>query len=203
MSAWSQSATSSSTTSIAPSPPAPASAVQRVWDNQSCEVQADQLLDAASDHVERARYLASRAPGPGDWLHTLPLSSIGQNGQRYRPHCVCDSVLQSCDHTYVYAELRSQSIVIMDYLVAMAQDDIHATIKSTRYCVVHLTPPVLMQLESHIRSVVVMTRDQMGQLRFRGRGAVVLPGTPHHHHHHKSTYSALVTIRTQAHYKSP
>jgi len=60
---------------IAPSPPAPASAVQRVWDNQCCEVQADQLLDAASDHVERAR---SRAPaGSGDWLHTLPLSSIG------------------------------------------------------------------------------------------------------------------------------
>jgi len=91
---------------------------------------------------------------------------------------VCDSVLQSCDHTYVYVELRSQSMVIMDYLVAPAQDDIHATIKSTRYCVVHLTPPVLMQLESHIRSMVVMTRDQMEQLRFRERGAIVLPGTP-------------------------
>jgi len=51
----------------------------------------------------------------------------------------CDSVLQSCDHTNVHAELRSQSMVIMDYLVATAQDDIHATIKSTRYCVVHLT----------------------------------------------------------------
>jgi len=55
---------------------------------------------------------------------------------------VCDSVLQSCDHTYVYAELRSQSMATMDYLVATAQDDIHATIKSTRYCVVRLTPPV-------------------------------------------------------------
>jgi len=78
----------------------------------------------------------------------------------------------------VYAELRSQSMVIMDYLVATAQDDIQATIKSTRYCVVHLTPLVVMQLESHIRSVIVMTRDQMEQLRFRGRGAIVLPGTP-------------------------
>jgi len=76
MSAWSQSSTSPSTTSIAPSPPAPASAVQRVWDNQCCEVQANQLLDAAIVHVERAGYIASRAPGSSDWLHTLPLSSI-------------------------------------------------------------------------------------------------------------------------------
>jgi len=68
----------------------------------------------------------------------------------------------------VYAELSSQSMVIMGYLVATAQYDIHATIKSTRFCVVHLTPPVHMQLESYIRSVVAMTRDQMEQLRFRG-----------------------------------
>jgi len=73
-SAWSQLATSPSTTSIAPSP---AWAVQRVWDNQCCEFQADQLLDAAVDDDKRARYLVSRAPGSGDWLHTLPLSSIG------------------------------------------------------------------------------------------------------------------------------
>jgi len=135
MSAWSQSATSPSTTSIAPSPPAPASAVQRVWNNQSCEVQADQLLDAASDHIERARYLVSRAPGSGDWLHTLPLSSIGLKWTTLPSSLllVCDSVLQSCDHTYVYAKLRSQSMAIMDYLVASAQDDIYATIKSTRF----------------------------------------------------------------------
>jgi len=69
-------------------------------------------------------------------------------------------------------------MVIMDYLVATAQDDIHATIKSTRYCVVHLTPPMHLQLESHTRSVVAMTRDQMEQHRFRGRGAVVWLGTP-------------------------
>jgi len=56
----------------------------------------------------------------------------------------------------VYAELRSQSMAIMDYLVATAQDDVHAPIESMRYCVVHLTPPVLMQLESHIRSVAVI-----------------------------------------------
>jgi len=42
-----------------------------------------------------------------------------------------------------------------------------------------------MQLESHTRSVVAMTRDQMEQLIFRGRGAVVWLGTspaPTHTH---------------------
>jgi len=39
-------------------------AVQRSSMGQPCcEVQADQLHDAAVDDVERARYLASRAPG--------------------------------------------------------------------------------------------------------------------------------------------
>jgi len=69
-------------------------------------------------------------------------------------------------------------MVIMDYLVATAQDDIHATIKSTKFCVVHLTLPVYMKLESHTRSVVAMTRDQMEQLRFHGRGVVVWLETP-------------------------
>jgi len=59
----------------------------------------------------------------------------------------------------------------MDYRVGTAQDDIHVTIKLMRYYVVHLTPPVHMQLESPTRSVVAMTRDQMELLR--GRGAVV------------------------------
>jgi len=35
-----------------------------LWDNQCCEVQADQLLDAAVDDVERSRYLASRDQDP-------------------------------------------------------------------------------------------------------------------------------------------
>jgi len=38
-----------------------------LWDKQlCCEVQADQLFDAAVDDVERARYLASREPRSGD-----------------------------------------------------------------------------------------------------------------------------------------
>ena len=67
MSAWSQFATTSTT----PSPPA--SPVQRVWDSQCCELQADLLLDSAADVVDHARLLESRAPGSGDWLHALPL----------------------------------------------------------------------------------------------------------------------------------
>ena len=38
---------------------------------------ADRLLDAATDHVVRARLLAARSPCSGDWLNALPLSSAG------------------------------------------------------------------------------------------------------------------------------
>ncbi len=75
MSAWIRLATCSTAPSIASFPPA--SPVQHVWDNRCCEVQADLLLDAAADPIERARLLASRAPGSGDWLGALPLSGIG------------------------------------------------------------------------------------------------------------------------------
>jgi len=34
------------------------------------------LLDTAVDHADRARLLAARSPGSGDWLEALPLSSI-------------------------------------------------------------------------------------------------------------------------------
>jgi len=47
-----------------------------------------------------------------------------------------------------------------------------------------------MQLESHTRSVVAMTRDQMEQLRFRGRGAVVWLGTlPAPTHNYAQSYA--------------
>lgn len=112
MTAWSQLATSSSTSSTASSPPA--SRVQQTWDNRCCEVQADLLLDAVADDVERARLLASRAPGSGDWLGALPLSSIGLKmdnatvriavGLRLgapivRPHkCVCGTLVAVNGH---------------------------------------------------------------------------------------------------------
>ena len=61
VSAWFQLATRPSTTSTIPSPPASISPVQRVWDSQCCEVQADLLLDAAADVVDRARLQIGRA----------------------------------------------------------------------------------------------------------------------------------------------
>lgn len=75
MSAWTQMATSRSSSAIAPCPPE--SPVQRVWDNRCCEIQADRLLEATDHGVDRARLLASRSPGSGDWLDALPLSTIG------------------------------------------------------------------------------------------------------------------------------
>jgi hypothetical protein len=77
-SAWIQLVTNKSAdSSQVTSPIPPDSPVQRVWDNRCCEVQADQLLQTAVHHVERARLLASRSPGSGDWLDAMPLSSIG------------------------------------------------------------------------------------------------------------------------------
>jgi len=58
-----------------------------------------------------------------------------------------------------------------------------------------------MQRESHTRSVVTMTRDQMEQLRFRGRArAVVLPGTqlaPTHTHSHMCQLTAGRLVQQQ------
>jgi len=75
MSTWTKLASSSTIVSADPSPPV--TQVQRVWDNRCCQVQADLLLHSAHDAVDRARLLASRASGSGDWLGALPLSSIG------------------------------------------------------------------------------------------------------------------------------
>ena len=55
----------------------PSSAIQRTWDNQCCQAQADKLSNNNTDVVERARLLAARAPGSGDWLEALPLTSVG------------------------------------------------------------------------------------------------------------------------------
>ena len=59
----------------APSPPS--STVQRVWDDHCCKIQHVSLLKATSEPVDRARLLASCSQGSGDWLHALPLSSVG------------------------------------------------------------------------------------------------------------------------------
>ena len=58
-------------------PTLPASTVQHVWDEHCCKVQHVKILNATFDPVDRARLLASCSPGSGDWLHALPLSSVG------------------------------------------------------------------------------------------------------------------------------
>ena len=55
----------------------PTSIAQRSWDDPCCKAQAEILLDSAVDYVVRARLLAARSPGSGDWLEALPLSSVG------------------------------------------------------------------------------------------------------------------------------
>lgn len=94
--------------------PPPASKVQRDWDNPCCRVQYEKLLNDATDPVDRARLLASCSPGSGDWLHALPLSSVGLKmdnasvriaaGLRLgapvvRPHvCVCGATVAADGH---------------------------------------------------------------------------------------------------------
>ena len=58
-------------------PTPPASTVQRLWDEHCCKIQHVKILNATSDPVDRARLLASCFAGSGDWLHALPLSSVG------------------------------------------------------------------------------------------------------------------------------
>mgnify|MGYP003428660133 CR=1 FL=1 len=42
-----------------------------------CKVQAEALLNDTTDHVERAQLVVSCSPVSGDWLHALPLASVG------------------------------------------------------------------------------------------------------------------------------
>ena len=60
------------------SPPvALASSAQRAWDSPVVLHVAEGLLAAAVDPTDKARLLASRAPGSGDWLQAVPLANIG------------------------------------------------------------------------------------------------------------------------------
>jgi hypothetical protein len=49
---------------------------QRTWDDRLCSAISSKLL-AQADPVNRARLLASTAPGSGSWLHALPCSNLG------------------------------------------------------------------------------------------------------------------------------
>ena len=110
--AWLRQATVPSNPTVTPS--LPTSTVQRIWDDVCCKVQSDTLLDNAVDHVVRARLLAARSQGSGDWLDALPLSSVGlkmdnetiriATGLRLgapvvRPHvCVCGTTVTVDGH---------------------------------------------------------------------------------------------------------
>jgi hypothetical protein len=88
---WLRQATIPSTPTVTPS--LPTSTVQRVWDDVCCKLQSDTLLDDAVDHVVRARLLAARSQGSGDWLDALPLSSVTQvpwrRGRRLAWYATC------------------------------------------------------------------------------------------------------------------
>src|SRR5208282_4602431 len=100
-----------------------------------CKVQSDLLLDKLSnnDYVARARLLAARSPGSGDWLEALPLSSVGlkmDNATAVSPS-VCDSVRLSSVSTSVCTELPSKSTDTTACLVATVRVGIRVTIRST------------------------------------------------------------------------
>ena len=131
MSAWIRLATCSTAPSIALFPPA--SPVQHAWDNRCCEVQADLLLDAAANHIERARLLASRAPGPGDWLGALllPGSGLKMDTLPSALQSVCVLVPRSFVHinVTVYVGHWSKLMDTMACPAATALDAIHDTTK--------------------------------------------------------------------------
>ena len=58
-------------------PVAPACTSQRAWDSPVVLYSFNSLLTAAAQPVDKARLLASRSPGSGDWLQALPLANIG------------------------------------------------------------------------------------------------------------------------------
>jgi len=57
-------------------PAGPDSCSQKAWDDGMCASKTASLLNGAGA-VDRARLLASVAPGSGSWLHALPFSSLG------------------------------------------------------------------------------------------------------------------------------
>ena len=61
---------------VAP-PPDPISFRQRNWDNKCTSKVRTDLLTIAIDPVDRARLLASQCPHSADWLHALPMTSVG------------------------------------------------------------------------------------------------------------------------------
>ena len=138
LAAWTRQATNPfdvSTLSVTP----PDSTAQRVWDDHFCKVQYDELLNAASDSVDRARLLASCSAGSGDWLHAVPLSSVGLNMDNSTVRISAGLRLEH--QLFVFAsasvELRLQLMVIMVSPVVMVLVVIQDITKLTTCYVVH------------------------------------------------------------------
>ena len=113
--AWTIQATNSSTPSTFPV--MPTSFAQRAWDNPCCTIQADVLFETAADQANKARLLAACSPGSGDWLETLPLSTIrtqdGVNSysSRSTSRCSCRSITYLCLWSYSLSR-RSPRLVV-------------------------------------------------------------------------------------------
>ena len=87
---------------------------QRNWDSL-CQINsADNLLQSSMDSADRARLLAARSDGSGDWINALPLSSVGLKLDNislriavalrigafvvYEHKCICGATVSSNGH---------------------------------------------------------------------------------------------------------
>ncbi len=133
-------------------PVGPDRLVQRKWDDGVCSAKADSLLQRA-DKVNRARLLASVAPGSGSWLSALPSANLGLRlgnqelriavGLRVgaplvRPHrCVCGAeVTQDGHHGLACrrsAGRHQRHALANDVIVrAIRSVDVHAELEPSR-----------------------------------------------------------------------
>ena len=110
------------------------------------------------------------------WCFTAVKLGLKWSTQQSVLPLVCDSVLQSFDHT---------TCACGNMVAVNGQHGLscrHGSGRNSRHnqemkcCVVNSTPPVHMQHERHTRSVAAMTKNRMERHRFRGVGAIVRLG---------------------------
>ena len=125
---------------------------QRTWDDRLCSAISSKLI-AHADPVNRARLLASTAPGSGSWIHALPCSNLGLRlgneelriavGLRLgtplvRPHvCVCGVEVKENGHHGLAcrrsAGRHRRHTLANDVLVrAIRSIDVHAELEPPR-----------------------------------------------------------------------
>jgi hypothetical protein len=62
---------------------------QSEWDKPLYEVRFDQLLQSATTEAERARLLAVSSESASDWLHAIPMPSLGLHLDPMNLHIAC------------------------------------------------------------------------------------------------------------------